>query len=687
MTLFPADYELLNRFLIPLPPLRTPILGQDDIIFSMEASLYKKSMSNIILIAGPGQGKSAITQAFSELNKSTLDVYEVSLSALNGRDKNLSVRLNELLTELIHLKSTDTTRQKDIVLFFDEIHQLPIMSLEAVESIKPKLARGAELGIHIIGATTHMEYREHIVTNPAFSTRFQPIFIPEVGRELLADILKSKLDNYNIPHTLQNHALLYEVIDYSNLAIPADYQPRKALDVLDTMYGRMRANALRKHPIDFDINLLSDVIYEKSRYRINFNVDARGIVDKLSSRVFDQTAAVSILADYAFASILNIQNKDQPRGSFLFVGPTGVGKTELAKVFTEILFGQDANVARFDMGEYQTKASVPIFQERLTNTVLTVGTPVILIDEIEKAHPDVSTLLYGVLDEARMSDMDGREISFANHFIIMTTNIGEDSLGNYSDRDFNVKDLADNIKQIDKTIQDDLKHAVNFPQAFLGRISAIIPFIPLTPETLNKIAARSLTKMKSQIEDAQPVKLNLDMKALQNFILNEKADYSSEAGGARQIKRIVEQQIRNKIAAPIVLNRNLNRFHVTMAGLTRDADQRRNYSKAYIDVVARSVDESKILSRLGQLLNELRSHHIQLQIDQHQFMNAITVEPVDYSTRSNNQTDQTQICLNLFDQWSNDIKREAYNTPNAKVVASRFEHNALTGKPYIIKAV
>ena len=687
MLKFPAKYELLNQFLSTMTPLRTPLLGQDDIIFSIEANLYKRSMSNVILLAEAGQGKSAIVQAFAEKNKKALVVYEVSLSALHGKDNNLGVRLDALLAELIDYKATSITANKDVVLFFDEIHQLPLYSLEAVESIKPKLARGAELGIHIIGATTNMEYRKYIVPNPALTTRFQPIYVPEVGRELLFEILKSHLAEYGLTHTQANHALLYAIIDYSNLAIPADSQPRKALDVLDTMHGRMRANQLRQKPIAFDINLLSDVIYEKSRYRINFNVDASKLNERMGSRVFDQTAAVSILADYAYASILNIQTKDQPRGSFLFVGPTGVGKTELAKTFTEVLFGADATIARFDMGEYQTKDSVPIFQERLTNSAHTVGTPVILIDEIEKAHPDVSTLLYGVLDEARMSDSDGRKISFSNHFIIMTTNIGEDSLGNYSDRDFNAKDLAENIKQIDKTIREDLQNAVNFPQAFLGRISAIIPFIPLTVDTLRKIAERSLLTMKAQIEEAQPVKLHLDLQALLNFILNEKADYASESGGARQIKRIVEQQIRNKIAAPIVLNRSLNRFHVTMAGDTRDGDMRRNYSKAYINVIARAVNESEIINRFAKLIAQLKQQNIQLRVDKNDFMETFTVMPVDYGVRANSQPDQTKVCLNLLDHWINDVTREAYNTPNVKTIATKFAPNAATGKPYFIKII
>ena len=589
---FPTQYRLLNKFLFKMAPLRTPLIGQDDVIFSMESALYKKSMSNIILLAEAGQGKSAITQYFAEINKDILTVFEVSLSALHGEDKNLGTRLNQLLDELIDYKKRSPSH-KDIVLFFDEMHQLPLYSLEAVESIKPKLARGAELGIHIIGATTYMEYTKYIKPNPALTTRFQQIIVPELPRHMIHKILVSHLKEYEITHTSEVNALLYDIIDYSNLAIPADSQPRKSLDVLDTMYGRKKAASVHKKSIPFDRDLLSDVIFEKSRYRINFEADAANLHKTMGERVFDQEAAVSILSDYAFASILNIQNENRPRGTFLFVGPTGVGKTELAKSYTEVLFGKDAKVARFDMGEFQTKDSVPIFQERLTNMVLTAGYPILLLDEIEKAHPDVSTLLYAVLDEAKMSDSDGREVSFANHFIIMTTNVGEDAIGNYSDRQMDEQEIAEAIKDMEKTVQEALRNAVNFPQAFLGRISAIVPFAPLTENTLRKIATRSLLTMKSKIESAQPVRLHLDLDELLTFVLQEKTDLAASAGGARQIAKIVEQQVRNKVAAPIVLNRKLNRFHVTMSGETVTGDSRRRKSRAYVKVIARAVKRTK----------------------------------------------------------------------------------------------
>lgn len=687
MSNFPQQYELLNKYLYPMSPLRTPLIGQDDLLFSMESALYKKSMSNIILIGEAGQGKSALAQYFAQKNKDVLVMYEVSLATLNGENKSLATRLKRLLDELIDFKSHAPANHKDIVLFFDEIHQLTEYSSEVVGAIKPKLARGAEYGIHIIGATTNMEYIKFIKPDPALTTRFQLINIPEYSRDTLFEILKSQLPEYKIPETPNNLAMLYDILDYANLAMPADSEPRKSLDILDTMYGRIRASRHRNQPIKFDRDLLSDVIYEKSWYRINFNIDATNMFENISKRVYDQTAAVSILSDYAFASILNIQNKHRPRGSFLFVGPTGVGKTELAKTFKNVLFGTDTRIARYDMGEYSTKDSVKLFQSRLTDSALAIGTPVILLDEIEKAHPDISTLLYAVLDEAKMSDSYGREISFANHFIIMTTNIGEDSLGNYSDRNFKTEDLAETIKQMEKTISEDLKNAVNFPQAFLGRISAIIPFIPLTQETLRKIAIRSLQDMQSRIELAQPIKLHLETQALLNFILNEKADLDSSAGGARQIDKIIEQQIRNKIAKPIVLNPKLNRFHITMAGDTRESDERRNYSKAYIKVFERSVNESEILAKLSELLNEMSKLNIQMRLDKEGFMKTFTVDPVDYSTKSSHQVDQTEICMSLLSVWIADIHRAAYNTPNIRGIATIFENNTMTGKPYTLRTV
>lgn len=684
MEKFPIEYTLLNKYLFKMPPLRTPLIGQDEILFSMESALYKKSMSNIILLAEAGQGKSALTQHFAEINKSVLTVYEVSLSALHGEDKNLGTRLNQLLDELIDYKSKAYSK-KDIVLFFDEMHQLPLYSLEAVESIKPKLARGAELGIHIIGATTYMEYTKYIKPNPALTTRFQQIIVPELPRNMIHTILKSHLKEYGIQDSKYVDRLLFEIIDYSNLAMPADSQPRKALDVLDTMYGRLRAARVHRRPIKFDRDLLSDVIFEKSRYRINFEADASNLSKAMGARVFDQRAAVSILSDYAYASILNIQNENRPRGTFLFVGPTGVGKTELAKSYTEVLFGEDAKVARFDMGEFQTKESVPIFQKRLTDKVLTAGYPVLLLDEIEKAHPDVSTLLYAVLDEAKMSDEDGREVSFANHFIVMTTNIGEDAIGNYSDRQLDAEEIAESIKDMEKAVQEALQNAVNFPQAFLGRLSAIVPFAPLTEETLSKIAERSLHKMKERIEEAQPIRLNLDMPELLTFILSEKTDLSSSAGGARQIGKIVEQQVRNKIAAPIVLNRKLNRFHVSMAGETIAGDSKRRKSRAYVSVVARSVDESAIISRLAKFVKELESKGIKSYIDKNEFIEMFTVQEVDFSDRTKTQVDQTETCIKFYETWEHAVRIKIANQKGIRAMKTEFKPDPMGRTPFTIK--
>ena len=685
MEKFPTQYRLLNKYLFKMAPLRTPLIGQDATIFSMEAALYKKSMSNIILLAEAGQGKSALTQYFAQLNEKILTVYEVSLSALHGEDKNLGTRLNQLLDELIDYKRS-TTDKKDVVLFFDEMHQLPLYSLEAVESIKPKLARGAELGIHIIGATTYMEYTKYIKPNPALTTRFQQIIVPELSRELIHQILISHLPEYGIKHTKEVDLLLFDVIDYSNLAMPAESQPRKALDVLDTMYGRRRARQVHGQTIPFDRNLLSDVIFEKSRYRINFEVDAENLQKQLGARVFDQQAAVSILSDYAFASILNIQNENRPRGTFLFVGPTGVGKTELAKSYTETLFGKDAQVARFDMGEFQTKESVPIFQKRLTDKVLTAGYPILLLDEIEKAHPDVSTLLYAVLDEAKMSDEDGREVSFANHFIVLTTNVGEDAIGKYSNHDMSPEEVAEAIKDMERTVQEALQNAVNFPQAFLGRLSAIVPFAPLTLDTLRKIATRSLITMKEKIETAQPVRLDLDMESLLTFVLNEKTDLASSAGGARQIGKIVEQQVRNKIAAPIVLNRKLNRFHVTMSGDTITGDQKRRKSRAYVNVRARAVNEAVILQHLAKVVQDFKQKGVSLSLDKDAFMETMTVDPVDFTHQTDSQVDQTEVCLRLLGLWERSLRVKLSDAPKSKIIRTEFKPDPMSRTPFTLIA-
>lgn len=677
------NYPLLKMYLTPMLAPRTPLIGQDEILLSIEATLWKKGMSNIELVAEAGQGKSAIVQEFAKRNKDRLDVFEVSLSALHGSDKNLGVRLNNLLEELISYQSS-TQNKREVILFFDEMHQLPMYSLEAVESIKPKLARGSELGIHIIGATTYEEHIRYIKPNAALTTRFQLMHVPELGHNIIHQILVSHLAEYGIQNNQEINKLLKSIIDYTEIALPSESQPRKSVDTLDTMYGRYKALQYHKKPVKFNIDLLADVIYEKSHYRINFNINSKDIESQLNERVFDQFAAASILSDYAYSSVLNIQNKHKPRGSFLLPGVTGSGKTESVKVFTTILFGEDAKVKTFDMGEYQTKDSVPLFQERLSNAALTAETPVIMLDEIEKAHPDISTLLYSVLDEAKISDSLGRRVNFSNHFIFMTTNIGEDSLDNYSGRAFTPDELSEAIKDMEKTIRRDLANAQNFPHAFLGRISAIVPFIPLPDSTMSKIAKRAILEMKQTIESAQNVKLDLDMPALLSFILDEKVDYSSTAGGARQIHSLVEQQIRNKIAKPIVLNSELNRFKVTIDGSKKSEDLQLRKSKAFVKIIPRSVNLNTINQYLIKLKQFADQHNTTLMFDINQFYEIFTVETIDYSVKSNTQIDQTQTSLERLQPWMRDIQTNVINNKSKNKLICNFTRDTLTGKPYKI---
>lgn len=680
LLIFEEQFPLLNQYLHPILKPLTPIIGYDDVLFQISASLEMTKMSNIVLIGEPGTGKSAIMQQLAFQHQSTLDVYEVSLSALHGVDGILSVTLPNLLMEVISYQKSHT-HNKDLILWIDELHQLPMFSEAAVEAIKPLLARSAEYGIHIVGATTSAEYNSYIVKNAALETRFEPILIPELSRSVLLSILISQLPLYNLTCTKQIKALLLDVIKYTDLVLPAASQPRKSLKTLDMMYGWYKAT--KKDPnradIKFDKDLLATILYNETGYQIDFNMNAKGFEDRLNERVYDQHAAVHTISGYGYTSKLNVQKKGSPRGIFLFVGPTGVGKTQLAKEFTWGLFGSEAAVEIIPMGDYPVDdpESFPKFLNHFTNTLKSAKTPLIVLDEIEKGNPTIATGLYTAFDDGWIFDEYRRKISVANVFIVMTTNLGEGTLEKYSDQDLTTEELEKEVRDLEKVIANDLKATANFPKAYLGRISAFIPFMPLSPDTYRKIAKRGINTMCKTFYDAQPdIRFKIDETQVLSFILDEKLDMNAGSGGARQINKIIERYILNKIAKPIAIEENNNRFYITMKGETVLNNTSQNKSGAYIDAVGRYVNTNVIFDMIDPYLQSIKESNLPVIIDKESLMSHLTVAPIDFSNLSKYNLDQTSVCIKQTELFILDLKKQlASAMQSKKILRCHFTQN------------
>lgn len=575
------QYPALHDFTHMLKLNPNPLLGGDDTLETISAALHKTEMSNALLLAEAGGGKTATVQEFARRYSDEYIVLETSIAQLeSGGVEYLAKNFKELFAELGDYRKQNQM-SKRLVLFLDEIHQLPMASPAAVEDLKPEFARSSQLGIHIIGATTYEEYIKWIKPNMALTERFQVINLPVANDKLTYKILKSRMKKqHDVHENFETDRILKEIIYYTDTYIKDRIQPRKSTDILDQMMGWVRIGH------KFDHNLLAKVFYINTQIRVDLQLDVKGLKSYLNNRVFNQPMAVNALLGNAYSATLGVTDPNKPRGAFLFVGSTGTGKTELAKAFTDAMFGSNAHLIIFDMAEYQNDEDVKKFQYNLTDTMLEANTPVILLDEIEKANAGVGRLLFSVLDEARLADRNGRPVNFSNVFFLFTTNAGDTTFDYLAGRNYSDREMQLQLSDFNKLIFSNLKDDPQFPAPLLGRMTGFVPFAPMTTETNKKIAIRQLKKTAKIFMDKQNVKVRYDMTNLLRFITHEKIDNSSDAGGARQIVNLVRKNVTNAISQYLIFNPGTYDVYVTTAGKARTQDKFRLTSAEYVTVNA-----------------------------------------------------------------------------------------------------
>lgn len=567
-----------------------PLIGRDDILKTILASLHKSEMSNVLLLAEAGGGKTATVQEFARRYADQYIVLETSIAQLEADGKsNLAKNFKELFFELEKYNQNEerNVHGRELVLFIDEFHRLPMESPSAVEDLKPEFARSSQLGIHIIGATTYAEYRDWILKNQALNERFQVLNLPIADDKLTFKILKSRMiGEYKgvVKETPMTDRILKEIIYYTDLYIKAHVQPRKSTDILDQMMGWVRIGE------KFDHHLLARVIYRQTHVRIDLQLDAKKLKDELNKRVYNQPLAIDAILGNAYSSILGVNDDTKPRGVFLFVGPTGVGKTELAKAFTATMFGEDSHLTTFDMAEYQENEDVKIFQTRLTASILTSNTPVILLDEIEKANKGIGTLLFSVFDEARLADENGREVNFSNVFFLLTTNAGDKVFDQIGGRGYSDAESNEMLEEFNRLIFRNLEDDPIFPTPLLGRITGYVPFNPMTDETNKKIAKRGLHRIAQRFMEKQNVKVRYDNANIIRYITEEKLDTSPDAGGARQINSIIKKDIVNNISKYLIFHPGTLDVYLTTVGLSRTENKNKLISDERIQVTATKPD-------------------------------------------------------------------------------------------------
>ena len=589
------------------------VVGRDKDISRVIHILSRRQKNNPCLIGEPGVGKTAIAEGIAQrivggdvpFHIKDKELYLLDLTALVAGTQfrgQFESRCKGLVEEV--------KEQGNVILFIDEVHTLVGTgdnegTMNAANILKPSLSRGE---IQVIGATTFKEYRKYIEKDSALERRFQPVTVSEPTVEDTITVLKGIKQYYENFHRVKiSDDMLRECAVLSERYINDRFLPDKAIDLLDEACACTSIRTpeieefdalneeLKKHEkLVEDYEQKSDPDYEiiakekgeilriQNRLKeveetlknvqvteddiskvielwtgIPANKIAQTEYDKikhlkeaLSKRVIGQDEAVDKVAKAIKRTRVQLSKRRRP-ASFIFVGPTGVGKTELVKVLGEELFDATEPLIRVDMTEYMEKHSVSKligsppgyvgFDEagQLTEKVRRRPYSVVLFDEIEKAHPDVMNILLQILDEGRINDSQGRSVSFENTVIVMTSNAGS------TDRDtgvgFNKTDSDIAKDKAMKALRDFLR-----PE-FLGRIDEIVVFNPLTEENFAGIAGLMLDEMKSPLEEKH-ISLRYTDEALKTIA--HKA-YGQKLG-ARDIRRVIRNEVEDKIAELLI---------------------------------------------------------------------------------------------------------------------------------------
>lgn len=574
--LFSRDqFPTLNLYMRPLKAASRKIIGRDFEIMKGLAALSRYEMCNPLFLAPPGTGKTVIVQAMMLVDTDRV-YYEVDLERIledNDADKMPAI-VKRLFDEAEDFAQTQGV---ELVMFMDEIHRMIDLSPSSTEAIKPVLASSGSRGLKIIAATTNDEYLKFIAPNAPLAERFQRIDVEEPDRQTVISILRGFVERYGQSDHFPTDRMFNTIYDYSNRYVPESVQPRKSIKILDEMFGWHK---ITKRPLDDA--LLADVIYSSTGNNVAFRVDVDNIESRLNARVFGQELAVRAIAKRMHTSIAGLNNSEQPMGTFLFSGPTGVGKSQLSKELAKILFGDaQRHFIRFDMTEYSEDRFIERFRESLTARVWSTPYCVLLLDEIEKASPAHSKLLMSVLDEARLSDRNGKEVSFRNAWIIMTTNAGAESFSNavhYVTED-------EGLKHYENLIGRAIREDDSFPTELYNRIHAAVPFMPLLPKVKVKVIELNLAMLYTEVRRRHGVRIEASPRVIEYLAFNV-VKKDTDDGGARGAVRAINDEVTSAVAEFINRHPGVRKISLDVKGKLRSEDKFSNETDAKVVVSA-----------------------------------------------------------------------------------------------------
>jgi ATP-dependent Clp protease ATP-binding subunit ClpC len=517
-----------------------PVIGRDDEVERVVSILARRSKNNPVLIGEPGVGKTAIVEGLAQriargdVPQALRDkrVLALSLGPLVAGTKyrgEFEGRVKKILDEV-------KRAGRDIILFIDELHTLVGAgaaegSLDLSSMIKPELARGE---LQCIGATTFDEYRKHVESDAALERRFQPVHVDEPTIEQTVAILKGLRAKYAAHHGVEiDDDALEAAASLAARYIADRYLPDKAIDVMD----EAAAGAAMRGAKRVDVELVAAVVSRWTGIPQGTITDAQragllALEAQLTTRVVGQDEAVRVVAEAIRRARAGLKDPRKPVGGFLFVGPSGVGKTELARALAHALFGTDDALVRLDLSEYTEAHTMsrllgapPGYQGheeagQLTEPVRRRPYSVVLFDEIEKAHADVAAILLQILDDGRVTDAKGRTIDFRHAIVVLTSN----------------------------TERDELESALR-PE-LLDRIDEIVVFADLGAPEIEKIVVLQVALLADRL-GAHAMRLDLSETA-RRFLARES---SSQGSGARYVARAIARHVTTPLSEAILRGR------------------------------------------------------------------------------------------------------------------------------------